>query len=79
MSSSRRKEPLMDDALPCPACGKVDIAGVTETVVLEDGVVARNLPHSKCRSCAFRLFDTKAVHTVQKTRNQAKRSHKKAA
>jgi len=69
----------MDDVLPCPACGKVDVARVTETVVLEDGVVARNLPHYKCGSCAFRLFDTKGVHTVQKTRNQGKRSHKKVA
>jgi len=69
----------MAEPFPCHECGKVEMVLVTETIKVEGGIVVKNLPHYKCKSCNARLFDTQGVHAIQKIRDKGRRPHRMAA
>jgi predicted RNA-binding Zn-ribbon protein involved in translation (DUF1610 family) len=68
MSSSHPKEAPIFEPLPCPECGKTDVASVVETCRLADGLTVKRLRHYRCRSCGARLFDDSAMHRIQEQR-----------
>jgi len=68
MSSSHRKGAPISELLPCPECGKVQMARTIETCRLADGLRVKKLRHYKCRSCGTRFFDDDAMHSIQSVR-----------
>ncbi len=74
MSSFRRKEAPTSELLPCPQCGKTQMACVVETLPLEDGLTVENLRHYRCRNCGSRFYDDEAIHQIQAARKSKTRS-----
>lgn len=69
MSSSRPKRAPISESLPCPECGKVQMARVVETCHLENGLAVKRLRHFKCAACGARFFDDEAMHAIQAARS----------
>ena len=68
MSSSPANRVPISEPYPCPECGAERIARVVENCRLDDGMIAKRLPHFKCRSCGARFFDDDAIHRIQSQR-----------
>jgi len=68
MSSSRPREAPTSELLPCPQCGKTQMACVVETLRLENGLTVEKLRHYRCRSCGSRFYDDEAIHRIQAAR-----------
>jgi transcription elongation factor Elf1 len=68
MSSFHRKEAPISEPFPCPECGKNSVVTVIENCRLDDGTTIKKLRHYKCRNCGVRLFDTDAMHGIQRQR-----------
>ena len=71
MSSSHRKKAPTSESLPCPECGRLQLARVVETCPLGDGLTVKRLSHYKCQACGARLFDDEAMHAIQAARSAA--------
>jgi predicted RNA-binding Zn-ribbon protein involved in translation (DUF1610 family) len=69
MSLSHPKRAPISEFLPCPECGKVQMARTIETCRLADGLTVKGLRHYKCRSCGSRFFDDDAIHRIQSVRS----------
>ena len=74
MSSSRQKEALISEPLPCPECGAEAMRLVVETCRLGDGLQAPRLRHFRCKSCGARFFTDEAMEAIQALRAKVART-----
>ena len=75
MSSSRPKETLTSEPLPCPECGEEKMVSIVENCTLDDGTVVKKLRHHKCIECGSRFFSDDAMHRIQSTRHTHEFAH----